>query len=106
MLKDEASGAVKILRQTSSAGTGSPPACELYSVRHNKKFIVTQKTAMQRRRKRERMQGLGRRQVENLADSQFFRVQPRIGRHERIQVHAIFARDGGGRFTGGDGMGA
>lgn len=46
MLKDKASGAVKILRQTSSTGTGSPPPCELYSARHNNTFIVTQNTAM------------------------------------------------------------
>ncbi len=55
MLKDEFSGAVKILRQTSSTGTGSPPPCELYSVRHNKKFIVTQNAAMARKKVRSRI---------------------------------------------------
>src|SRR5450432_4323207 len=104
MLKDEASGAVRILRQTSSTGTGSPPPCELYSARHKKKFIVTQNTAMARKMMRERMRGSGWRQVDDLAHAQFFRVQTRIGRHQRVQVHAIFARDGGGRLAGGDRM--
>ena len=49
MVKEETSGAVRILRQTKSTGTEMSPPCEPYSARHNSTFIVTQNAAIRKK---------------------------------------------------------
>src|SRR5580692_4755668 len=102
MLNEEASGAVKIFRQTSATGTEASLPCEPYSTCHSKAFIVSQNTPMAINVTREIMRRSRRRKVNGLADAQLFRVQPRIGREQRVEVHTGLARDGGVRFAGRD----
>src|SRR5271154_1703618 len=104
MLKDDASGAVKIFRQTSCTGTGMPLPREPYSARHNKKFIATQNTAMRKNVTREIMRNSRWRQIDNLADAHMRRLQTGISGEQRVEAHAKFARDGSRRFTGCDGV--
>src|SRR5271154_1843378 len=102
MLKDDASGAVKIFRQTRVTGTETPPPCEPYSMRQSRKFIVIQNIAMRKNVRREIIGISRRRQIDDLADAHMCRLQTGIGCEQRVEVHAGFARDGGGRFAGGD----
>src|SRR5277367_2748896 len=99
MLKDDASGAVKIFRQTSATGTEDSPPCEPYSTRHNRTFIVTQNTAMKINVIREIMQSSRRWKIDGLADAQLSWIQSRIGREQRVKVYARFARYGGKRLA-------
>src|SRR5450631_863255 len=104
MFNDEASGAVRIFRQTSSAGTEISPPCAPYSACQSRKFIATQNAAMKKNVRRWIMRNSRRRQVDDLADVQVRRLQTEVGREQGGQADAVFAGDGGGRFAGGNGV--
>src|SRR6185369_16139587 len=102
MLREELSGAVRILRHTTPTGTRLPawlPAP--YSARHSNTFMVTQNRAIRRKTTRANMQSHSRRrEVQRLADLQALGIQTRIGRHQGFHLDAIFPGDGRRRFPG------
>src|SRR5882757_2371441 len=99
MFMDEASGAVRIFRQTRSTGTETPLPREPYSTYHNRPFIVIQNAAKKMKRTRELMIVLRRWKVDGLADAQFFWVESRIGGEQGGQADFVVAGDGGKGFA-------
>src|SRR5256885_6790205 len=112
MLKEELSGAVSILRQTTSAGTELPAEpCWPYSARQSRTFMVIQNRARTRRTIREIMWGalgnrvssycqsrLRRRNGKCLTDLHPAGVEPGVCGHEGVDFDAVFSRNGGGSF--------
>ena len=95
MLKDEASGAVRIFRQTRSTGTGFRRHASRIPPAITKNSSSTQNAAMKRNVMREIS---GERDVQDLPDVQFFRVHAGVGGLQRVQFDPEFARDGGLAF--------
>src|SRR5579859_5098900 len=81
----------------------SPP-CVPYSMRHNNTFIVIQKVATTKNKRRAFMPG-SRRQDDQLPNVQFLGVYARVGLLHGIEADAMFARDGGHGFATGYNMG-